>query len=175
MQENGLRDAYVPNRRVRLASDVAGLCAALLLIGLLGTAFTWWGRSALFDLAGNQLEAVKIDTGFLVGPILILIALPLVVGRARQLALKRLFRARVAIAALLWLVGLVLLIARIARLDSSYTLEAGFYVSAALIGIGLVSTLAMWPGDLPVVKVDRKGKAREPTAAAPRARSLTGP
>lgn len=166
MSESGLRDAYVPNRRVRLASDVAGLCAALLLIGLLGTAFTWWGRSDLFDLASNSLGVIKIDTGFLVGPILILVALPLVIGRARQVALTRYFRTRLVVAALLWLAGLVILIARVVSLDGSYSLEAGFYVSAGLLALGLLSTLAMWPGDLPVVKVDRKGMVREPTAAA---------
>lgn len=170
-----LRDAYVPNRRVRLGSDVAGICAVLLLIGLLGTAFTWWGRSDLFDLAGSPLESIKIDTGFLVGPVLILVALPLVVGRARQVALKRYFRTRLAIAALLWVAGLVILLAKVASLDDTYTLEAGFYVSAGLLALGLLSTLAMWPGDLPVVKVDRKGMVREPTAASLRAHSPTGP
>lgn len=170
-----MRDAYVPNRRVRLASDVAGICTALLLIGLLGSALTWWGRSALFDLAAGPGETVKIDPGFLVGPVLILIALPLVLGRARQLALKRYFRARLAIAALLWLAGLVALYARIAGLDSSYGIEAGTYVSAGLLLLGLASTLAMWPGDLEVVQVNQKGTVREPTAAAgPRERSPTG-
>jgi undecaprenyl pyrophosphate phosphatase UppP len=171
-----LRDAYVPSTRVRLASDVAGLCAALLLFGLLGAAFTWWGRSDLFDLASSSLEAVKIDTGFLVGPILILVALPLVIGRSRQLALTRYFRTRLAVAALLWLAGLAILVAKIAGLDDSYSLEAGTYVSAGLMALGLVSTLAMWPGDLPVVKIDRNGMVREPTvAAAPRECSPTGP
>lgn len=171
-----LRDAYVPNRRVRLASDLAGLCAVLLLVGLLGTALTWWDRSALFDLASNSHETVKIGGGFLVGPVLILIALPLVLGRARQVALKRYFRARLVLAALLWLAGLVALIARVAALDASYEIEAGTYVSAGLLLLGLLSTLAMWPGDLPVVQVNRKGRVREPTAAAaPRERSPTGP
>lgn len=163
---NSLRDAYVPNRRVRLASDVAGICAALLLIGLLGTAFTWWGRSDLFDLASTPREAIKIDTGFLVGPILILIALPLVFGRSRQVALARRFRTRLAVAALLWLIGLALLLGRVAGLDESYELEAGFYVSAGLMLLGLLATLAMWPHDLKVVQVDRKGMVREPTVAA---------
>lgn len=166
--DSGLRDAYVPNRRVRLASDAAGLCAVLLLVGLLGAAFTWWGRSDLFDLASNSLQAVKIDTGFLVGPALILIALPLVVGRSRQLALTRHFRARLLIAAVLWLGGFWALVARVLTLDGSYTPEAGFYVAAGLMLLGLFSTLAMWPGDLPVVKVDCNGAVREPTAAAPR-------
>lgn len=155
-----LRDAYVPNGRVRLASDVAGLCAVLLLVGLLGAAFTWWGRSDLFDLASSSLEAVKIDTGFLAGPILILIALPLVLGRSRQLALRQYFKTRLLIVALLWLAGLIALLARMAALDSSYSPEAGFYVSGGLMLLGLVSTLAMWPGDLPVVKIDRNEMVR---------------
>jgi hypothetical protein len=174
--EGQLRDAYVPNRRVRLASDVAGICAGLLLIGLLGSALTWWGRSALFDLAASPGTTVKIDPGFLVGPALILITLPLVLGRARQLALKRYFRTRLVAAALLWLAGLVALLVRVAGLDSSYAIEAGAYVSAGLLLLGLASTLAMWPGDLEVVQVNQKGTAREPTvAAAPRERSQTGP
>jgi len=158
----------MPTRRVRLASDVAGLCAVLLLVGLIGTAFTWWGRSALFDLASNELEVVKIDTGFLVGPILILVVLPLVLGRARQLALKRLFRARLLLAALLWVAGLAILVAKVSGLDSSYDVEAGTYVSGGLMLLGLLATLAMWPGDLPVVRIDRNGLVREPTVAAAR-------
>lgn len=174
--EAQLRDAYEPNRRVRIASDLAGACAALLLVGLLGAALTWWGRSALFDLASNSHGTVKINGGFLVGPALILIALPLVLGRARQVALKRYFRTRLVVAALLWAAGLVALLVRLAGLDSSYELEAGAYVSAGLLLLGLVSTLAMWPGNLPVVQVNRKGAVREPTAAAgPRERSPTGP
>lgn len=163
-----LRDAYVPNDRVRFASDVAGLCAVLILAGLLGAAFTWWGRSDLFDLAGNSLQAVKIDTGFLIGPALILIALPLVFGRNRQLALTRYFRTRLAVAALLWLAGFWALVVRVLSLGDSYSPEAGFYVAGGLMLLGFFSTLAMWPGDLPVVKVDRNGMVREPTAAAPR-------
>jgi hypothetical protein len=175
-REGQLRDAYVPNRRMRLASDVAGVCAGLLLVGLLGAALTWWDHSALFDLATSPGETLKIDSGFLVGPALILITLPLVLGRARQLALKRYFKTRLAVAALLWLAGLVTLLAKVAGLDSSYELEAGAYVSAGLLLLGLVSTMAMWPGELPVVQVNRKGTLREPTAAAgPRERSPTGP
>lgn len=161
-----LRDAYVPNRRVRLASDVAAICAVLLLVGLLGTALTWWGRSALFDLASNSLQVAKIDTGFLVGPVLILVTLPLVLGRARQLALTRLFRARLILAAVLWAAGLAILIANVSGLDG-YTIRAGTYVSGGLLAVGLVATLAMWPGNLPVVKVDRRGVVREPSSASP--------
>jgi len=161
----------MPNQRVRVASDLAGLCAVLLLIGLLGAAFTWWDRSALFDLAANSRETVKIDPGFLVGPALILITLPLVLGRRRQLALTRFFRARLVIASLLWAAGLVILIAKIGGLDSSYDVEAGTYVSAALMTLGLVSTLAMWPSDLPVARVNGKGAVREPMSS-PTAASL---
>lgn len=174
--EGQLREAYVPNRRMRFASDVAGACAVLLLVGLAGAAFTWWGRSALFDLASNELETVKIDTGFLVGPVLILITLPLVIGRARQVALTRLFRTRLLVAALLWVAGLVVLVAKVTGLDSSYSLEAGTYVSGGLMLLGLAATLAMWPGDVAVAQVNRNGLVREPTAAAgPRERSPTGP
>jgi len=168
MEGNGqLRDAYVPSHRVQLGSDVAGLCAVLLLIGLLGTALTWWGPSDLFDLASSSHGSIKINAGFLIGPILILVALPLVIGRSRQLALKQHFRERIAVAALLWVAGLIALLARVAGLDG-YTLEAGTYVSAALMILGLLGTLAMWPRDLPVVRVDRRGMERGPTAAEPR-------
>lgn len=175
-QGNQLCEAYLPSRRVRLASNVASLCAALLLIGLVGAAFTWWGRSALFDLASNSLETVKIDTGFLVGPALILILLPLVFGRSRQLALKRHFRARLLVVAFLWAAGIIALIVKVAALDSSYAIEAGTYVSAGLMAFGLAATLAMWPDDLEVVAINRKGLVPDPTAAAaPRERSPTGP
>jgi undecaprenyl pyrophosphate phosphatase UppP len=175
-QEGQLREAFVPSRRMRLASNVASLCAALLLVGLIGTAFTWWGRSSFFDLAGNSLETVKIDTGFLVGPALILILLPLVFGWPGQLAVKRYFRSRLVIASLLWGAGLIALLTRVSGLDSSYTIEAGTYISAGLLLVGLASTLAMWPGDLKVVEVNRNGAVREPTVVAgPRERSPTGP
>lgn len=170
-----LRDAYAPSRRMRLASDLASLCAALLLVGLVGTAFTWWGPSPFFDLAANGRQTVKIGPGFLIGPALILAVLPLVLGRPRQLALKRFFRARLAIAAALWLAGLWALLARLATLDSSYTTETGAYVSAGLLLVGFVSTLAMWPGNPPVVAVNRKGVVFDATAAAgPRGCSRRG-
>lgn len=167
-KEGQLREAYAPNRRVRLASDLAGISAVLLLVGLLGAAFTWWGRSDLFDLASNEREAVKIGIGFLVGPVLILVTLPLVIGRARQVALKRFFRARLLVAAILWVAGLVILVVKVTGLDPSYDVEAGTYVSAGLMLVGLAATLAMWPGDIPVVQVDRNGLVREPTPAAAR-------
>ncbi|HET7121422.1 MAG TPA: hypothetical protein VFI17_09275 [Solirubrobacterales bacterium] len=170
-----LRDAYVPSRRVRLASDVAGLCAVGLLIGLLGSGLTWWDRSDLFDLASNSRQTVKMGLGYLAGPILILVTLPLVLGSARQVALKHYFRARLALAAVLWLAGLAILVAKVTDLDG-YTVEAGTYVAAGLLVLGFVATLAMWPWGLRMVRVDRNGMVRAATAAAARpARSPTGP
>ncbi len=161
---DSLREAYLPNRRVRLASDVAALCAAGLLIGLLGSGLTWWDRSALFDLAANSRQVVKLGTGYFVGPVLILATLPLVFGRARQVALKQRYKARLALAVLLWVAGLGVLIAKLSGLDG-YSLEAGAYVTAGLLVVGLVSTLAMWPDDLTVITVDRNGIERAAPAA----------
>lgn len=171
----GLRDAFVPNRRVRVASDVAGLCAVGLLLGLLGSGLTWWGRSDLFDLASSSLETVKMGMGYLGGPILILVVLPLVLGRKRQVALVRFFRARIVLAALLWLAGLAILVAKVSGLEG-FEIEAGTYVAGGLLVLGFLATLAMWPADLRVVAVDRNGMVRAvPTAAGPPARSRTGP
>ncbi|MGD9735323.1 MAG: hypothetical protein AB7V58_06925 [Solirubrobacterales bacterium] len=159
-----LRDAYVPSWRVVLASDVAYLCAIGLLIGLLGSALTWWDRSALFDLAESSLRTVKIGTGFLIGPVAILTALPLLLAHPGQLALRRWYRARLLVAAALWVAGLVILIAKVSALDG-YALRAGTFVSAGLLVVGLAATLAMWPTGLQVVQVNRKGLVwRRPTA-----------
>ncbi|MFN8163443.1 MAG: hypothetical protein U0R26_06355 [Solirubrobacterales bacterium] len=154
-----LREAYVPNRRVRLGSDIAALCAAGLLIGLLGSGLTWWDRSALFDLADNSRQVVKMGTGYFAGPVLILITLPLVLGRGRQVALKRLFRARLMLAAVLWVAGLTVLVAKVSDLGG-YEIEAGTYVTAGLLIVGLLATLAMWPAGLRVIEVNRKGMER---------------
>jgi hypothetical protein len=89
-----------------------------------------------------------------------------VIGRRRPLARRRYFKTRLAVAALLWLAGLGALLARMASLDGTYSPEAGFYVSGGLMLLGLTATLAMWPGALTVVKVDRNGMVRRPTAAA---------
>jgi hypothetical protein len=154
-----LRDAYVPNLRVRLASDVASLCAAAVLVGLLGTALTWWDRSALFDLAASSSEVVKMGTGYLAGPVAILVALPLIFGLPGQVALKRWFKRRLVLAAVLWLLGLAILVERVAGLDG-YKLEAGTFVTGGLILVGLLATLAMWPHDLTQVHVNASGRIR---------------
>ena len=155
-----LRPAYLPNRRVRLASDVAALCVVGLLVGLLGAAVTWWGRSDLFDLASEPRQVEKLGTGYFAGPVLILVTLPLVFGRARQVALKRWFRARLAAAALLWIIGILVLVDKVTGLDG-YTIEAGTYVVGGLLALGLLATLAMWPRGLGEVRVDREGHVRD--------------
>lgn len=160
------REAYVPSRRVRLASDLATVCAVAVIFGLLGSGLTWWNRSALFDLAETPLQVVKLGTGYLVGPIAILIALPLVFGRARQVALKRWFKERLLLAALLWVAGLVVLAAKVSGLDDSYTIKAGTYVTAALLLLGLLATLAMWPAGLRTVRVNQAGTVRESETTA---------
>lgn len=158
-----LREAYVPNRRVRLASDLAGLCAAAILLGLIGTALTWDRHAALFDLASSSRDTVKLGTGYLAGPVLILLALPLVVGRPLQLALVHRYRLRLTLAALLWVAGIAILAAKLAGLEDEQ-LQAGAYVTAGLLLVGLLATLAMWPRGLETVQVNRKGRVPSPAA-----------
>src|SRR6266568_7548035 len=112
-----LRDAYVASRRVSIASFVASLCTAGLMIGLIGSGLTWFDRSALFDLAQNSLGTVKIGLGFLVGPVAILFALPLVLARPGEVALTRLYRTRLLLASALWVAGLVILVSKVSDLD----------------------------------------------------------
>lgn len=156
----GLRDAYVASRRVWIAGWIASLCAAGLLIGLVGAGLTWFDRSALFDLAQNSLGTVKIGLGFLAGPVAILLALPYVLPRPEQTTLTRLYRTRLMIAAALWVAGLVILVAKVSDLDG-YTVTAGTFISAGLLLGGLAATLAMWPRGLAVVAINRKGLIRE--------------
>ena len=147
---------------MRLASDVASTCAIGLLIGLLATGFTWDDRAALFDLARSELQVIKLGLGYLVGPMLILIALPLVLGRARQVAIKHRFRERLVLAAALWIAGMVVLVTKVTGLEAAYTIQVGAYVTGAFLVVGLLATLAMWPTGLEVVQVDRGGMIRNP-------------
>ncbi len=146
---------------MQLASDVATVCAVGLLVGVLGSALTWWDRSALFDFAESSRQVVKLGAGYLFGPAAILIALPLVFGRRRQLALARWYRRRIVLACLLWISGGVVLVDKVSGLGAEYTLQAGAYIAAALIVVGLAATLAMWPSGLREVEVDPVGRARE--------------
>ena len=159
-----LRDAYLASRRVWVGSNVASLCAAGLLIGLIGSGLTWFDRSALFDLAQNSLGTVKIGLGFLAGPVAILFAMPFVLARPGQTALTRLYRTRILVAAALWVAGLVILVAKVSGLDG-YTVTAGTYVATGLLLVGLGATLAMWPTGLEVVAVNPKGVIRGPAGA----------
>jgi hypothetical protein len=149
---------------VYVASIVARACAAGLFAGVLGSAFTWGERSAVFDLANSPHGISKPELGYFIGPALILIALPLVRHRKPHVAYAGRYRARLGIVLLFWSVGLALLLIHLAGLDGEYTLQAGAYVATALISIGLVATLAMWPVGLGTGLFDRRGGV-EPTAA----------
>lgn len=159
-----VRRAYQPNDRVRIASDVATLCSVGLLIGVLGSAVTWWDRSALFDLAQSSRQVVKLGPGYLLGPLAILVALPLVFGRRRQVALHRWYRSRLVLACLLWASGLVVLVDKVSGLEPGYTVQPGAFIAAALIMVGLAATLMMWPSGLRKVEVDPAGRVREAPA-----------
>jgi hypothetical protein len=161
MTDRRLKDAYLPSRRVWLGANVASVCAGGLLLGLLGSSLTWFGRSDFFDLADNSLDSVKIGVGFLGGPVAILFALPLVLPRRGQATPTRLYRARVLGACGLWVAGLVILLAKVDGLDG-YTLKAGTYISAGFLVVGLLATLAMWPSGLEVVTINRKGAVWPP-------------
>jgi hypothetical protein len=157
------REVYPVNSRVATACAVAQLSAAGLMLGLLGTMVTWWQRSALFDLASGPGHIEKLGPGYLFGPLMILIALPVVRGRAPHVSFTRLYRVRLVTAALLWFAGAAVLIEAASSFGGE-KIQAGAYICAAFIAIGLVATLAMWPIGLRVVKVDRAGKAQEASA-----------
>jgi hypothetical protein len=151
------REVYLAGTRVYLACIVAQVCAAGLFVGVLGSIFTWDHHSAVFDLANSPHGISKPELGYLFGPALILIALPLVRRRKPRVAYVSHYRARLGAALALWAIGLVLLLSHLAGLDDEYTLQAGAYVATALISIGLVATLAMWPTGLDTALFDRRG------------------
>jgi hypothetical protein len=155
------REVYLTGTRLFVASIVARLCAAGLFIGVLGAAFTWGKHSAIFDLANSPHGTAKAELGYLFGPALILILLPLVRRREPHVAYTSRYRARLAAAALLWVVGLALLLNHLTGLSSEYTLQAGAYVATALMTLGLLATLAMWPANLRTAHFDRRGSVVE--------------
>jgi hypothetical protein len=152
-----VKEVYLGSTRVFVAGVVAQLCAAACFVGVIGAIFTWGEHSALFDFANSPHGVAKAELGFLFGPALILVLLPVVRRRGPHVAYVRRYRARVAIAAALWLVGLVVLLSHLAGLDSEYTLQAGAYVATTLISVGLLATLAMWPVGLRTGLIDRRG------------------
>jgi hypothetical protein len=149
-------EVYLADGRVFVANIVAQLSAAALMVGVLGSVFTWGEHSALFDLASSSGEISKPGPGYLFGPALIMIALPVVRPRAPHITFKRLYKARLAIAIVLWLIGAILLIAKATGLDG-YTIRAGTYVAGTLLATGLIATVAMWPTGLRTGQADRRG------------------
>jgi hypothetical protein len=156
--EPQVKEVYLASTRVFVAGVLAQLCAAACFVGVIGAIFTWGRHSALFDFANSPHGVAKAELGFLFGPALILILLPVVRRRGPHVAYARRYRARVAIAAALWLAGLVVLLSHLAGLDSEYTLQAGAYVATTLISVGLLATLAMWPVGLRTGLLDRRGE-----------------
>lgn len=152
------RPVYLASGRVYAASVIAQVCAAGLTIGVLGAIFTWDEHSALFDLANSPHGISKPELGYLFGPALILIALPLVRHREPHVSYVSYYRIRLGAAGLLWLIGLALLLGHLAGLDGEYSLQAGAYVATALMVGGLLSTLAMWPAGLTTGLFDRRGE-----------------
>jgi hypothetical protein len=161
------REVYLASTRVYVACIVAQVCAAGLFVGVLGSIFTWDHHSALFDLANSPHGISKPELGYLFGPALILIALPLVRHRKPRVAYTSHYRARLGAALALWIVGLVLLLTHLAGLDDEYTLQAGAYVAIALISVGIVATLAMWPAGLGTALFDRRGGVEVPAERSP--------
>jgi hypothetical protein len=151
------REVYLAGTRVYVAGIVAQVCAAGLFVGVLGAIITWGHDSALFDFADSPHGLSKPELGYLFGPALILIALPLVRHRKPRVAFTRRYRLRLALAALLWAIGLALLVSHLSGLSSDYTLQAGAYVATTLIAVGLLATLAMWPSGLRTGLFDRRG------------------
>lgn len=151
------REVYLATTRVYVASIVAQLCAAALLVGVLGSIFTWDHSSALFDFADSPHGVSKPELGYLFGPALILLALPLVRHREPHVAYVERYRLRLGIALALWVAGLVALLVHLADLGDEYTPQAGAYVAPALLVVGLIATLAMWPVGLATGLFDRRG------------------
>jgi len=151
------KPVYLASTRVYVASIVAQVAAAGLFIGVLGAIFTWGKHSAVFDLANSPHGISKPQLGFLFGPAAILVLLPLIRHREPRVAFTERYRARLLAALALWVIGLVLLLTHLAGLDSEYTLQAGAYIAIALIVVGLLATLAMWPSGLRTGLFDRRG------------------
>lgn len=160
-----VRDAYLANSRLRVGGIVARITAVFLTLGFLGSLGTWGKEHSIFEMASNRIETARPGIGYVAGPLLILIILPLVrrrvlaqTGEDHWFAHKRMYRARVVIAALLFFAGLVVLAVNLGQLESDYVVRTGTYVAASLLSVGLAATLAMWPAGLPVVRLDEGGR-----------------
>ena len=163
------REAYVAKARARVGGVVARICAVGLMLGLLGgltaLADTSSGTS-IFDMARDESAAateVRLPPfGFFIGPVLILLLLPIAKARTPRVFPKRSYLPRVAIATVLWIGGLVALAVEVSSLDSRFTIAAGTYIGGTLIVVGLLATLAMWPFGFETVPFPERGAAVPP-------------
>jgi hypothetical protein len=168
-----IHDAYLANSRLRVGGIIARITAFFLIAGFLGSLGTWGKEHSIFEMASNRIETARPGIGYVAGPLLILIILPLVrrrvlarTGEDHWFAYKRLYRARVVVAALLFFAGLVVLAVNLGQLESDYVVRTGTYVAASLLSVGLAATLAMWPAGLPEVRLDKGGRIEGSTPKA---------
>jgi hypothetical protein len=161
------REGYIANVRVRAASIVTRLSAVLLFLGFVGSLLTWGKHKSIFELASSPSETARPGLGYVLGPALIMLLVPLVrrlptarIGENPWFAYSRRYRTRVVIAAVLFVAGLVILAVNLAQLKADFTFRAGSYIAAALLLVGLGATLAMWPSDLATMDVGQAGPAR---------------
>ena len=166
-QAGKIHDAYVANARIRGAGIIARLCAAFLFAGFVGSLATWGKQNSIFEMASTNTETYRPGPGYVVGPALILLLLPLVRKINPGFAYKRLYRARVVIAALLFATGLAVLAVNLTQLDPGYTTKAGTYIAAALLTVGMVAATTMWPAGLASVRVDRAGRVEGAAPGTP--------
>lgn len=183
------REAYLFDDRVAAAKVIALLCAVGLLVVAIGAAATYKQESAPFNLAKDQgqiathvltpgTEEVLLGSPqgplvfhtedpwypgllfFFLGPVLVAVTLPGAKPRLFTFAYRRMYGARLALAASVWAAGLVIVLAKLSSLGSGYTIETGTYIALGLLCVGLAATLAMWPAGLEAVRVDEAGRVQ---------------
>lgn len=162
-----IRDAYLANTRVRVGGIAARISALLLLAGFVGSLATWGKENSIFEVASTAIKTYRPGPAYVVAPLLILLVLPGVRKSRPGFAYRRLYRGRVVVAALLFVAGLVVLVVNLGQLDPGYQIEAGAYVATALLVLGLVGTLAMWPAGLKTVRLDKAGRVEGEASEVP--------
>lgn len=170
------REAFLINDRMRLGSRVAIVAAVLCMVGLVGAVASGTDphKESAFDLARKEtsfeIKAYRPGPGYLVGPVLILITIVPLVWRksaegrrvASSVLYKDEYRVRLGLATALWVGGLAAAIIAAAVLSSDdYTIKGGTFIALALISLGLLGTLAMWPFGTRAVHVDEAGNVSE--------------
>lgn len=164
-----LRDAYPITSTMRLGSVVAMLCAALLILGLIGSqiAIGSDNEDSAFYLAtkssGFEVEVVGPGWGYVIGPLLILGALiPLV--RSRDYLYKDEYRAQLVRAIVLWVLGLLVAVGYLIYLVAEdYEIKTGTPIAFILLIGGLLATIEVWPFHGRLVKVDQDGRPVQQT------------